>query len=104
MLMIRGQDKWLNSNVRDVCFLLQDPQGSRQRRQPSVTRACDGQTERTQGQQQGSLTMSRTAVNPASVEMVIASIFGRISLSAAWGVNGAAAHGQKQTLICLATI
>ncbi len=21
MLMIRGQDKWLNSNVRDVCFL-----------------------------------------------------------------------------------
>ncbi len=54
MLMIRGQDKWLNSNVCDVCFLSQAPQGSRQRRQPSVTRACDGRTERTQGQQQGS--------------------------------------------------
>ncbi len=86
MLMIRSQDKWLNSNVCDVSVLSQAPQASRQRRQPSVTRAAEHATDRRSGCKASDkgpteLMMSRTAVKPASVEIVIANVFGQTSLS-----------------------
>lgn len=116
MLMIRSQGKWLSSYVCDVSFLSQAPQGSCQRRQPSVTRAAERATDGWSGRKASDkgpteLMMSRTAVKPASVEIVIASVFGQISLSLRLslapghaGRERTAAHRQTWTIMCLATI
>ncbi|RXN02747.1 hypothetical protein ROHU_002891 [Labeo rohita] len=61
-------------------------QGPRQRRQPCVNRAAERATDGRSGRKASDkvpteLMMSRTAVKPVSVEIVIASVFGQISLS-----------------------
>lgn len=120
--MIRGQATRLNSNACDVCSLagFAGPASA-----PTTVRkpsgwACDRWTERTQGQRQGSYRAddvkdcreTRFCGNRHRqrfrTDLPLSATLSR-SGPREWqrdsrGANGALAHGQKRTIICLATI
>ncbi|KTG41773.1 hypothetical protein cypCar_00018790, partial [Cyprinus carpio] len=82
----RGREGSIEARYQSPLEDFRAPQGSCQRRQPSVTRAAERATDGWSGRKASDkgpteLMMSRTAVKPASVEIVIASVFGQISLS-----------------------
>lgn len=110
VLMITSQVKWSNYNFFSLAGSAGLASAPTTARKGPAERATDGQRRRKASDTVPSeLMMSRTAVkNPVSVEIVIASVFGQISLSlrlspargrasggGARGVNVAFAHGQK---------